>query len=165
MKRALVAILAVVALAAIAMATSGAHFFKADASVADSGQLAIAIDEAGVGQQTVNYTLSCSSVTYDWGCINGGGNHPQATNKDTQQTAVQGGASFTPENGRVTGTINAPTSPPTPPNNFSCPSGQTLVLADASYSGCVLTDTTNNVSIDQADMTGSFSRIFFTFKK
>src|SRR5438128_1458038 len=40
-------------------ATSGAHFFKdTTASVNDNGALVVTIDEAGVGQQQVNYTLT-----------------------------------------------------------------------------------------------------------
>jgi hypothetical protein len=150
--------------AAIAVATSGAHFFSASGSVLDNGQLAVSFDEAGLGQQTVNYTLS-GNADYVWGCINGGGNHPQATNKETESTPVSTNTSFEPKNGRVRATINAPATAPEPPSTFSCPSGQTLVLASATYTGMILTDTTNGVSINQADMTGTYDRIFFTFKK
>jgi hypothetical protein len=112
----------------------------------------------------VNYTLS-GNAAYVWGCINGGSNHPQATNKETEDTPVTSNTSFTPKNGRVQATIVTPELAPTPPSDFSCPSGQTLVLASATYSGITLTDTTNGVNIAQADMTGTFSRVFFTFKK
>jgi hypothetical protein len=49
------------------------------------------------------------------------------------------------------------TRPPAPPG-FACPSGQTLVPADVSYTA-TLTDTTDNAST-----TLSGSRTFFTFK-
>ncbi len=164
MKRAAIALTCLLSFAGVLMATSGAHFFSADAAVSGTGQLCVTFDEAGVGSQTVNYTLTCNAV-YDWGCINGGGNHPKATNKDTQTTPVSGGGGFTPMNGRVSGTVCAPNSTPAPPSSFSCPSGQTLVLADASYAGCVFTDITNNVSVSEGDgLTGSFSRTFFSFK-
>lgn len=146
------------------MATSGAHFFSASGSVLDNGQLSVSFDEAGLGQETVNYTLS-GNATYVWGCINGGSNHPQASNKETENSPVTSNTSFTPKNGRVQATIVTPQLAPTPPSDFSCPSGQTLVLASATYFGMILTDTTNGVSIAQADMTGTFSRVFFTFKK
>jgi hypothetical protein len=42
--------------------------------------------------------------------------------------------------------------------SFSCPSGQTLVLASVSYTNITLTDTTNNVSTSVADT----SRTFFS---
>jgi len=143
---------------------ASAHFFSASGSVQDNGQLAVSFDEAGLGQATVNYTLS-GNADYVWGCINGGGNHPQATNKQTESTPVSSNTSFTPKNGRVQATIDTPELAPQPPSGFSCPSGQTLVLASATYTGMVLTDTTNGVSITEDDMIGSFTRTFFTFKK
>lgn len=148
------------AMADAASATSGAHFMPdTSASVTDSGALSIFIDEAGVGQQTVNYSLTWSG-TADYGCINGGGNHPQASNKET--TGSGGTTSFTesPINGRVMATYVVPGTPPPAPSTFSCPSGQTLVLADVSYSA-TLTDTTNG----DVSITLTASRTFFTFKK
>jgi hypothetical protein len=144
--------------AVAASATSGAHFMPATAaSVADNGALTIFIDEAGVGQQTVNYTLAWSA-TADYGCVNGGGNHPKAANKQT--TTASGSSSFSesPINGRVMASVTVDGTPPPVANGFTCPSGQTLVLADVSY-GATLTDTTNNASIDL-----TASRTFFTFK-
>jgi hypothetical protein len=143
-----------------AEATSGAHFMPdTSASVTDNGALSIFIDEAGVGQATVNYNIVWSG-TADYGCINGGGNHPQASNKETVSSGGAATFSFSPINGRVMATALVPGTPPPAPSTFSCPSGQTLVLADVSYTTTV-TDTTNgNVSI-----TLSASRTFFTFKK
>jgi len=137
-----------------ASATSGAHFFHdTSASVTDSGALSVFIDEAGLGTQTVNYTLTANaSATY--ACINGGGNHPKAANKETTAAQVSGATAIQPMNGRAQGTI---TAGPLSPGSFSCPSGQTLVLAAVSYSNIVLTDTTNNVTDDL----GSVSRTFF----
>jgi hypothetical protein len=138
-----------------ASATSGAHFFKdTSASVNDNGALVVTIDEAGVGQSQVNYTLT-ASASATWACINGGGNHPKAANKETVTGQVSATASFSPINGRVMGTIG-PTGPLSP-GGFTCPSGQTLVLAAVSYSNIVLTDTTNGVT----DNLGSVSRTFF----
>lgn len=138
-----------------ASATSGAHFFKGTgATVDDSGALVVTIDEAGVGQQQVNYTLS-ASATATWACINGGGNHPKAANKETVTGQVSTAASFSPINGRVMATM--PPTGPLSPGSFTCPSGQTLVLAAVSYTSIVLTDTTNGVTDDL----GSVSRTFF----
>jgi len=138
-----------------ASATSGAHFFKdTGASVNDSGALVVTIDEAGVGQQQVDYTLT-ADASATWACINGGGNHPQAANKETVTGQVSEAASFSPINGRVMATM--PPTGPLSPGSFTCPSGQTLVLAAASYTNIVLTDTTNGVTDDL----GSVSRTFF----
>jgi hypothetical protein len=122
-----------------------------------NGALSVFIDEAGLGNATVNYTLTWSA-TADYGCINGGGNHPQASNKETTSSGGATTFSETPKNGRVQVTVSVDGTPPPAPAGFSCPSGQTLVLADVSYSA-KLTDTTNNVSI-----TLTASHTFFTFK-
>jgi hypothetical protein len=63
-------------------------------------------DEAGLGQQQVNYTLS-ADATAIYACINGGGNHPKATNKQTVAGQVNNGATFAPENGRVKESLTA----------------------------------------------------------
>jgi hypothetical protein len=125
------------------LGTSGAHFFKATASISDTGALVVTFDEAGVGQQQVNYTVTAdASATY--ACINGGGNHPKAANKATFNGPVSSPTvGFQPENGRVKGSISVG---PLGSGNFSCPSGQTLVLASVSYSNITLTDVTNGVT-------------------
>jgi hypothetical protein len=140
---------------ATAAATSGGHFFSTSMSINDSGALVVSWDEAGVGQQTVNYTLTADgSATY--ACINGGGNHPKATNKATVNGPVSASGSFpATKNGRVTGSLSA--GPPSA-GSFSCPSGQTLVLASVSYTNIVLSDTTNGVS----ENLGSISKTYFS---
>ncbi|HEX8941266.1 MAG TPA: hypothetical protein VF763_14000 [Candidatus Limnocylindrales bacterium] len=157
MRRIVVSLLVVgiMALSASAVsATSGAHFFSATGSVADSGALVVTFDEAGVGQQQVNYVLTADS-TATYACLNGGGNHPKAANKATFAGPVSSPTTgFTPNNGRVTGSLSAG---PISAGGFSCPSGQTLVLARVSYTNIVLTDITNNVSANVA----SISRTFF----
>lgn len=152
----LAAPLAIAALAiwpVAASATSGAHFFKdTTASVTSTGALSVYIDEAGLGTANVNYTLSASaSATY--ACINGGGNHPKAANKETVVGQVRTGASFQPKNGRVQASM---TAGPLSAGSFSCPSGQTLVLAAVSYKNIVLTDTTNNVTDNLANVSRTF---------
>src|SRR6266550_1653973 len=122
--------------------TSGAHFKSATASVNGSGALVVAFDEAGLGNGNINYTLN-ADATATYACINGGGNHPKAANKETRAAQVSTGGSFQSKNGRVQASL---TTGPLSPGGFSCPSGQRLVLAGVSYSNIVLTDTTNDVS-------------------
>jgi hypothetical protein len=159
MRRFVLSLLAAVALLASSsmtvLGTSGAHFFKATASINDSGALVVTFDEAGVGQNQVNYTLSANaSATY--ACINGGDNHPKAANKATFNGPVSSPSiGFQPENGRVKGSISVG---PLGSGSFSCPSGQRLVLASVSYSNITLTDTTNNVTAS----IGSVSRTFIS---
>jgi len=134
--------------------TSGAHFFHdTAASVDSSGALVVTIDEAGVGNENVTYTLA-TNATATYACINGGGNHPKAANKETFSQSLTGGGTFSPINGRINASLSLG---PISAGTFRCPSGQTLVLAAVSYSGIVLTDTTNGVT----DNLGSASRTFF----
>lgn len=123
------------------------------ATIDDNGTLVVSFDESGVGTSSIDYTLT-ASATATYACLNGGGNHPKAANKETLSSDVAGGASFEPKHGRVTGSVSAG---PIPAGSFSCPSGQTLVLASVSYSNIVLTDTQNDVSASL----GSLSRTFF----
>lgn len=130
--------------AGTATATSGAHFFHkaSNSTVNGSGALVVSWDEAGVGQDQVNYILTAdASATY--ACINGGGNHPKAANKETFNGPLSSPETgFLPENGRVKGTLSVG---PLSSGSFACPSGQTLVLACVSYTNISLTDTTNSV--------------------
>jgi len=140
-----------------ALATSGAHFFSATSSVGDNGALVVNWDEAGVGQQTVFYTLATdASATY--ACINGGGKHPSASNKeDVNGPLSTPNTGFQPQNGRVKASLSVG---PIGAGSFACPSGQTMVLGRVSYSNITLTDTTNNVTAHPADVCRSFSSLF-----
>jgi hypothetical protein len=139
-------------------ATSGAHFFNVSSSVNGDGALVVSYDEAGVGNATVDYTIHIDSATAVYACINGGGNHPKAANKETVSSSLTVGFSKDPKNGRVTG-ATSPAIGPQPVGSFSCPSGQTLVLASVSYTGITLTDITNNVSTPVPDASRTFVNI------
>src|SRR5438309_8645531 len=104
----LTAIAAIAIWPVTASATSGAHFFSdTSASVANSGALSVHIDEAGLGDgTTTNYSLT-ANASATWACINGGGNHPKAANKETVVGQVSAGASFQPKNGRVQADMSA----------------------------------------------------------
>jgi hypothetical protein len=137
--------------------TSGAHFMSATASVDDSGALVVGWDEAGLGNENIDYTLT-ADATAIYACINGGGNHPKAANKETTQGQVSSGGSFQAKNGRVQASL---TAGPLSAGDFSCPSGQQLELAQVTYSNIVLTDTTNDVSASLADVCRSFFPTLF----
>jgi hypothetical protein len=134
-------------------ATSGAHFMSATDSVNSSGALVVNFDEAGLGNANIDYTLT-SDATATYACINGGGNHPKAANKETFSADLSTGGTFQSKNGRVKASLSVG---PISAGSFTCPSGQRLVLASVSYSNIVLTDTTNNVSTTLPDI----SMIFF----
>ncbi|SRR6266540_3966425 len=162
MRRTVLTILSLVAMssltASVAFAGTGAHFFSASASVSDSGALVVSWDEAGLGSgSSVDYSLSADS-TADYGCLNGGGHNPSASNKHTVSGPLLASVSgLHPKGGRIKSSLGAG---PLSAGSFSCPKGQKLVLADVTYSNIVLTDTTNNVSTN----VGSVSRTFFKFK-
>lgn len=160
LRRVLTAFAAVLAASATATgaqaSTSGAHFMHDTTdSVASSGALVVSIDEAGVGNQNVTYTVT-TDATATYACINGGGNHPKAANKETFASSVTGGGSFSPINGRIMASFSVG---PLSADGFSCPSGQTLVLASVSYSNVVLTDTTNSVSLTLPSRSATFFNV------
>src|SRR5262245_17383486 len=165
MSRSRIAMLAVAATAmltlafgaATASATNGAHFFSATGSVADNGALQVSWDEAGVGNAQVNYTLTADS-TATYACINGGGNHPSARNKQSVAGPLSSPSTgFQPENGRVTVTNAISVGPLA--STLTCPSGQTFVLACVSYTNIHLNDDTNSVTADIADVSRTFVAI------
>ena len=150
---------AALAFTSTAGATSGAHFFNVTSTVNADGALLVNYDESGVGNATVNYTIHIDNASAVYACINGGGNHPKAANKETVSGGLTVGFSIDPKNGRVTGATSPPIGPQ-PVGAFSCPSGQALVLASVSYTGITLTDTTNGVSTAVPDA----SRIFVNLR-
>jgi hypothetical protein len=131
-----------------------AKFHSATSSVNNDGALVVSWDERGVGNENIDYTLT-ADATAVYACINRGGNHPEAANKETVAGDVSASASFEPRNGRVQASL---TAGPISAGDFSCPGGQRLVLASVSYTNIVLTDTTNNTSTTVPDA----SRTFFT---
>ncbi len=127
----------------------------------NDGSLTVSWKEAGLGSNVLIDYAFTADATADYGCVNKGGNHPQASNKETVQGPVSATGSFSSgKNGTIRGSLTI--EAPAPPSDFSCPGkNQVLVLADITYSNLALTDTTNNVSAT-LDAT-SVSRIFFTF--
>lgn len=144
--------LMLVALTAAVAQAGAPKFHSATSSVNNSGALVVSFDERGLGNENIDYSLT-ADATATYACINGGGKHPQAANKETINGEVAGGGSFEPKNGRVVASLSAG---PISAGSFTCPSGQRLVLASVSYTNIVLTDTTNGVSTSVPDA----SRIF-----
>ena len=98
-----IAFIAAVALANPAAAVA-AKFHSATGSVANNGALVVSFDERGLGNDNIDYTLTADSVAV-YACINGGGNHPQAANKETVNGDVSAAGSFEPKNGRPSGHV------------------------------------------------------------
>jgi hypothetical protein len=142
---------ALLAFAAVAQADAP-KFHSATSAVNNAGALVVSFDERGLGNDNIDYTLT-ADATATYACINGGGKHPQAANKETVNGDVSGGGSFEPKNGRVVASL---TAGPISAGGFSCPNGQRLVLAAVSYTNIVLTDTTNGATTTVADVSRTF---------
>ena len=127
-------------------------FHATDSAVNNDGALVASWDERGLGNDNVDYTLTADAEAV-YACINRGGNHPEAANKETFNAEVSANGSFEPKNGRIQASLTA--GPPSA-GDFSCPGGQRLVLASVAYTNILLTDTTNGVSTTLPDV----SRIF-----
>jgi hypothetical protein len=152
----LAALIAILAFAGVASAQSP-HFIRASASGPNSaGQLLVSFKEAGLGNnQLITYVASADS-TATYACINGGGNHPKAANKETVSGPVSATGTFSSgKNGTISRSL---TLDPPSAGSFSCPPGQRLVLAAVSYTNVAITDTTNDVT---KSISGTFSRVFF----
>lgn len=132
MRRLLVVVAVVLGFIAFATpAYAGSPHFvddKVQATV-DGSTLSVFFKEAGLGDEAqVHVVLSADAA-----CINPGGNHPHAANKESFNTA----GDFPVQNGRAEGTLNltAVFSP-------SCSPPMTV-----EWSNIVLTDTTNGISV------------------
>jgi hypothetical protein len=124
-----------------------AKFHSAVSFVNNSGALVVSFDERGLGDENIDYTLNANATAL-YACINKGGHNPDASNKQQFEGQVSGGFSIEPKNGRVVESITiAPLAAP----SFTCPGGQRRVLADVTYTSIVLTDTTNDTSVNVAD--------------
>jgi hypothetical protein len=149
---AILSVLAMLMFTASAALAVAAKFHSASGAVSNTGSLVVSFDERGLGGDNVDYTLSADASAV-FACINGGGKHPKAANKETVNAEVSANGSFEVKNGRVVASLSA--GPPSA-GDFSCPSGQRLVFASVSYTNITLTDTTNGTSTSVADVSRTF---------
>jgi hypothetical protein len=147
--------IAVVALVFVAFAliaqqafAQSPHFIRASGSVNADGSLTVSFKEAGLGtNQNITYTLT-GNATAIYVCVNRGGANPSASNKTAVAGPVSATGTFSSgKNGQVTASLTV--QPPF--EDIGCPPGQSQELASVTYTGVVLTDTTNNVSVTLGD--------------
>jgi hypothetical protein len=149
--RTLMATVAVTAIAGVAYADSP-HFVSASDSiittapdgVTNLGDLVVSWKEAGLGDNMLVAYTAAADGSATSACINKGGNHPSASNKETVNGPVSASGSFSSgKNGQITQslTVEEPS-----PGSFSCPSGQSFVLASVSYTMVSISDNTNRQS-------------------
>jgi len=135
---------AAVVLTATSALADSPHFLFANNSVSTTtGALTTSFKDAGLGTGTasIEITLSVTTATAVYQCFNNGGNHPKAGNKETVSTSLTTTGTFPVRNGQTTASL---TVGPPGPGNFSCPSGQTLFVQSATYSGTNVSDATGN---------------------
>jgi len=142
----------VVAVAAPTAFAGSPHFIKnATSSSINGSSLVCNFKEAGLESGSTE-TITCSAheaVTYE--CVNGGGKNPSAANKTTFQTDDQSSGEFTADkNGNLVGSQTLEVTSPSE-LNFSCPSGQRLVLVSVFYTNVQVTDQTSGASASLAD--------------
>ena len=144
-------------MAITAWATSP-HFISCSASgVTSSGQLNSCFKIAGLGNnQQITVTLSAdANATY--GCLNRGGQCPNAANKvDVTGTVSAQGTFQSGNNGQVTACLTV--SPP--PSTLTCPNGQKMVLVSVSYTNVQLTSANPSAGACAASP-GNFAANFF----
>ena len=118
------------------------HFVRASATLNANGTLTASFKEAGLGtNQNITYLLT-ADATATYVCVNNGGGNPSAQNKTTVAGPVSATGTFSSgKNEQITQSLTV--NPP--PSDISCPPGQSLRLAEATYENVVLTDTTNNI--------------------
>jgi hypothetical protein len=123
--------------------TTSAATSAADALLTTTDVLLVSFQENRVGQNTgIDYTVSANAFA-TYACINGGSKNPKASNKATVGGPVTAPGTFSSDaNGNVKGAIEV--SPPGP-GDFTCPTGQQLVLAKLTFTNITLTDTTNGI--------------------
>lgn len=140
-------------------ATSPHFVGKVTAAFVDSGpDIQVCWKEAGLGNnQNINYEAN-ADATATYVCANGGGQCPNAANKTTVSGPVSATGTFNSgNNGQISQCLTI-----TPPSagSFTCPSGQTLTLADVSYTSIEITDKTNDIT--QSATPSFLSGTFFT---
>ncbi len=133
--------LSALVLAAGPAAADSPHFIsEGTASITSSGAYLVThFKEAGLGNtlSTESVTLHIDTATATYACVNGGGNHPKAVNKQSVTASLNTTGSFPVRNGQTTGDIMAgppaagPFSPP-------CSPPMKVVLVEVSYSGVEL---------------------------
>jgi hypothetical protein len=139
----IVAALCAAAVLAVPALAQSPHFIRASASLNNNGTLTVSFKESGLGDnQNINYAAT-ADATATYVCVNRGGANPSAQNKTTVAGPVSATGTFSSgKNGSISASLTL--SPP--PSDISCPSGQSLQLAEVSYTNVAITDTTNNVS-------------------
>ena len=117
------------------------HFIRASANLNNDGTLTVSFKEAGLGtNQLITYVAS-ADATATYVCVNRGGS-PSASNKTTVAGPVSETGEFSSGKNRRSASLTVDP----PPSDISCPPGQSLQLAQVTYTNVAITDATNGVT-------------------
>jgi hypothetical protein len=144
------AALTAIVLAAGPAAADSPHFIsEGTASILSSGAYQVSkFKEAGLGNTVTTESITLSATaTATYACVNGGGNHPSAKNKETVTENVSNTGSFPVRNGQTTGTI-AVGPPPATPFSPPCSPPMMVVIAQVSYTNVLLTGLAGDTSAE-----------------
>jgi hypothetical protein len=140
-----------VSLAGSSAAATGLAATSTASAAAELPYLLYLWTEVGIGTPDVVYRLE-TVATATFGCVNGGTNHPKASNKFTITAPLQTTQNLAADhNGRISGSVVLDTSSVSP-TGFSCPNGQTLAALSATFTNNTITDTTNGVTATDDDI-------------
>lgn len=135
MRRALFLLPAATAMTAVTLlagpaAAGNAHFVGTPTATRSGDTLTVSGKEAGLGNEAqVHDVLSATAL-----CINGGGHHPKAVNKESVSTE----GTFPVQNGKADFTLSVTAS-----FSPSCSPPMTVAFTDIS-----ITDTTNGITVN-----------------
>jgi hypothetical protein len=156
-------LLAVVCFTTSAALAQSPHFIGTATvtGISSDGSISVKFKEAGLGNnQLITYNFA-GSFDANYGCVNRGGNHPQATNKEFLADDFSVTGTFSSgKNGTISQTLSF--TPPDPNTVLNCPGNQVAVLADITYTNLSLADVTNNVAATLS-ATSLGPAVFFTF--
>ncbi len=144
----------------ISTSATGASASTTTTAGADPTQafLNVSFQLAGVGANEGTEVKVTADASALYACINNGGRNPKAMNKRTVGAPVTAQGTFASDrNGSFSGTLT--TGPAPGPGDFTCSSGQTLVLASVTFSHIVITDVTDGISTTANDITAVFFQI------
>lgn len=163
----LAAILTVVFTLAFAATAFASSYTSVTSSVNANGTLHVEWTLSGAGCGSVGSPCSFSvaaQVKAFYGCFNGGGNFPRASNKNASTGSFSAPAGpFFDNGGQVAGFLNTSTTDlPAAPATIHCGSGQSLVLVRVEYTAIVVTLTTGphaglSTTAPNASANGPFS--------
>ncbi|SRR6266581_429581 len=132
--------LSALVLAAGPASADSPHFIsEGTASITSIGAYHVSnFKEAGLGNTAATEAITLSAdATATYACVNGGGKHPKASNKQSVTSPVTNTESFPVRNGQTTGSISV--GPPAAgPFQPPCSPPQTVVLVFVSYTNVEL---------------------------